>query len=183
MLNAVLKRFSLDPKGLIIILLGSFAWSLTIVKSGLFYSALGDNGPGLGFWGANGHDGIWHLALSESLAKGSWQMPIFSGYQLKNYHVGFDLILGILKRITSLSPGTFYFQILPPLFAFLIGVLTYKFVLLWTKSKSAVYWSLFFVYFGGSFSWIFGKGESAFWSQQSISTLINPPFSLSLIEK
>jgi hypothetical protein len=181
MLNAVLKRFLRNPKGLLLILLGSIAWSLTIVKSGLFYSFLGDNGPGLGFWGANGHDGIWHLALSESLGKGSWQMPIFAGYNLQNYHIGFDLILGILQNITTITPGAIYFQILPPITAFFIGVLTYKFVIIWSGSKPAAYWSLFFVYFGGSFSWILGKGESAFWSQQAISTLINPPFSLSLI--
>jgi len=44
------------------------------------------------------------------------------------------------------------------------------------------------IYFAGSFGWIItllreGKigGESLFWSMQSISTLINPPYALSLI--
>ena len=38
-----------------------------------------------------------------------------------------------------------------------------------------------FTYFGSSLGWVLGKGESAFWSQQAISTLINPPYALSLV--
>jgi hypothetical protein len=47
---------------------------------------------------------------------------------------------------------------------------------------------MFFVYFGGNFGWIITlargdglAGESMFWSQQAISTLLNPSFALSLI--
>ena len=165
----------------LVIILGSVSWSWTMVKSGWFYSSLGTNGPGLGFWGANGHDGIWHIALSESLSRGSLLMPIFVGSSLQNYHIGFDLVLASLNRITSIPTHNLYFQILPPIFALLIGFLTYKFILSWTKSDLSAFWATFFVYFGGGFGWITGYGESAFWSQQAISTLINPPFVLSLI--
>jgi len=165
----------------LVIILGSITWSWTIVKSGWFYSSLGTNGSGLGFWGANGHDGIWHIALSESLSRGSLLMPIFAGAPLQNYHIGFDLILAFLNRVTSIPMHNLYFQILPPIFAVLIGILTYKFVLSWTKSDVSAFWATLFVYFGGGFGWITGHGESAFWSQQAISTLINPPFALSLI--
>jgi hypothetical protein len=51
----------------------------------------------------------------------------------------------------------------------------------WIKSEKGALWATFFIYFGGSLGWIFGKGESAFWSQEAISTLINPPFALSLV--
>jgi hypothetical protein len=135
----------------------------------------------MGFWGANGHDGIWHIALIESLAKGSFQMPVFAGYLLQNYHIGFDLLLAILHKITFIPTVNLYFQIIPPILALLVGVLTYKFVFDWTRSEKASLLSVFFTYFGGSFGWILGKGESAFWSQQAISSLINPPFALSLI--
>lgn len=155
------------------ILLGSLSWSVTMIKSGWVYSY------GIGFWGANGHDGIWHIALAESLAKGSFNMPIFAGARLQNYHIGFDLILALLHKITFLPVANLYFQILPPIFAFLIGYLTYKFVYNWQKSNKAALISTIFVYFGGSFAWLIGKGESAFWAQQSISTLINPPLALS----
>ncbi|PJE69192.1 hypothetical protein COU96_01075, partial [Candidatus Shapirobacteria bacterium CG10_big_fil_rev_8_21_14_0_10_38_14] len=69
-----------------------------------------------------------------------------------------------------------------------IGFLTYKFVLGWTKSVRSSLWAVFFVYFGAGLGWLvtlargsFLAGESMFWSQQAISTLINPPFALSLI--
>lgn len=152
-----------------------------MIKSGWFYSSLGTNGSGLGFWGANGHDGIWHIALSESLSRESLLMPIFAGAPLQNYHIGFDLVLAFLNKVTSIPMHNLYFQILPPIFALLIGILTYKFVFSWTKSNLSAFWATLFVYFGGGFGWITGHGESAFWSQQAISTLINPPFALSLI--
>lgn len=166
----------------LLILVGSVTWSLTMVRSGLSYSF------GIGFWGANGHDGIWHLALIKSLANGSFQMPVFSGWNIQNYHIGFDLLLSWVVRLTKVSPSLLYFQIVPPVLAVLIGLLTYKFVYFWRKSKEESLLATFFVYFGGSFGWLVSLirgqgwgGESMFWSQQSISTLINPPFALSLI--
>src|SRR3989344_4338616 len=151
----------------LLIAAGTIIWSATMIKSGLIYDF------GMGFWGPNGHDGIWHVALINSLSRGSFEMPIFAGSQIKNYHLGFDILLAGIHFLTQISVINLYFQIIPPVFAFLIGWLTYKL----TKS----FWSVFFVYFGGSLGWILGKGESVFWSQQAISTLINPPFALSLV--
>lgn len=153
-----------------------------MVKSGLIYPF------GMGFWGPNGHDGIWHIALAESLSGGTWRMPDFSGDVIRNYHLGFDLILAILHKVTFIPTSILYFQILPPLMAILIGVFAYLFISVWTKSEKCAFWGTFFIYFGGGFGWLVtliktGKfgGESVFWSQQSISTLVNPPFALSLI--
>ena len=180
MLRKHLKQFS--PSSLWLILLGTLVWSLTMVKSGWVYAY------GMGFWGANGHDGIWHTALIESLSRGSNQIPIFAGETLKNYHLGFDLLLALLHKITQIPVTNLYFQIIPPILAFLVGFLTYRFTLSWTKSSQKAFWATFFVYFGGSWGWmvtLFREGswggESMFWSQQSISSLINPPFALSLI--
>jgi hypothetical protein len=165
-----------------LIIFGTLIWSLTMVKSGLNYSF------GMGFWGPNGHDGVWHIALIESLARGSFDMPVFAGETLKNYHLGFDLIVAFLNRITTIPVSILYFQIIPPILAFLVGFLTYKLVLSWRKSDRSAFWATFFVYFGGSLGWILtllksGEigGESTFWSQQGISTLINPPFAFSLV--
>lgn len=175
MLKEVSKLFSQKVKAATLILIGTLVWSWTMVKSGWIYSY------GIGFWGANGHDGVWHIALAESLVKGSLSMPVFAGLELQNYHIGFDLILAALHKFTLIPVVNLYFQIIPPVLAILVGVLTYKFVYEWTKSSSASLWSVFFVYFGGSFGWLLGKGESAFWSQQAISSLINPPFALSTV--
>jgi hypothetical protein len=166
----------------LLVIIGTILWSLTMVKSGITYSY------GMGFWGPNGHDGVWHIALARSLAGGSWEMPIYAGETIKNYHIGLDLILAVLHKLTFIPIHTLYFQILPPILAILIGLYSYRFIFIWTKDKAKAYWGTFFVYFGGSFGWIITllkngelAGESVFWSQQSISTLINPPFALSLV--
>ena len=161
---------------IILLLLGTLSWSLTMVKSGIVYPF------GMGFWGANGHDGIWHLALINNILKGfPIEMPVFSGNLLQNYHIGFDLLVAFLHIETGISINALYFQILPPIFSLLIGLLIYLFIWNWRKSKKEAVWAVFFTYFGGSWAWIIGKGESAFWSQQAVSTLINPPYALSLI--
>ncbi|OGM13473.1 hypothetical protein A2141_00110 [Candidatus Woesebacteria bacterium RBG_16_40_11] len=115
-------------------------------------------------------------------------MPMFAGEIIKNYHLGFDLILAALHKITFIPIVNLYFQILPPIFALVIGVGVYLFVYEWRKSRYQAFWATFFTYFAGSLGWLVTylrhrqfEGESMFWSQQSISTLVNPPFALSLI--
>ncbi|MCX6705785.1 MAG: hypothetical protein NTV24_01615 [Candidatus Woesebacteria bacterium] len=164
---------------IVLLIFGVISWSLTMVKSGLCWNA--QCASGVGFWGANGHDGIWHLALINNLSKGIFDMPVFAGYTLQNYHIGFDLLVAMLHRLTGISINTLYFQILPPIFTLLIGLFVYWFIENWRKSKKEAVWAVFFTYFAGSFGWVLGKGESAFWSQQAITSLINPPFALSLI--
>ena len=178
-----LRKFLLANKSVtLIVLAGTLIWSTTMVKSGIIYDY------GMGFWGPNGHDGVWHIALANSLARGSLDMPVFSGASIKNYHIGYDLLLAGLSRVTHIPTVNLYFQILPILTALLVGIFTYKFVNKWRNNKTDVAWALFFVFFGGSFGWIVTMlrsgqigGESLFWSQQAISTLLNPPYAVSLI--
>jgi hypothetical protein len=167
---------------IILIIIGSIIWSLTMIRSGWSYDY------GKGFWGANGHDSVWHIALTESISRGSLENPVFSGSIIKNYHIGFDVFLAVIHKTTGIQIDTLYFQIIPPILAILIGILTYKFVLLWRKSKSEAFWATFFVYFSGSFGFLVTflrgdgvTGESAFWASQALSTLVNPPFALSLV--
>lgn len=175
-------RFVTAHKPHLLIFLGSLIWSLTMVKSGLLYAF------GIGFWGPNGHDGVWHLSLITSLAKGSLEMPVFAGEMIKNYHIGFDLLLALIHRLTFIPVSTLYFQITPPLLAVLIGIYVYRFIFAWRHDQAAAVWGVFFTYFGGSLGWLVSLikngqtgGESMFWAQQGISTLINPPFALSLV--
>jgi hypothetical protein len=172
----------LYPNIIILILLGAITWSATMVKSGLRYSF------GMGFWGPNGHDGVWHIAVIKGLARGSWEMPVFSGELLKNYHIGYDLLLAWIYKLTFIPVEIIYFQIMPSILALFTGILAYKFVYDWRRSKLQAFWATFFVYFGGSLGWAVTLirtggigGESLFWSQQSISTLINPPFAFSIV--
>lgn len=179
---------------MLLIILGVLSWSLVMVRSGLCWDAA--CASGLGFWGANGHDGIWHISLIKSLARNSAEMPVFAGEKLANYHPGFDLLLAIIHKISRIPVEILYFQLTPPILAILIGLATYKFVLVWRKSRldsarqarTQALWALFFTYFAASFGWLVSlvregrlTGESMFWAQQAISTLINPPFALSLL--
>jgi hypothetical protein len=168
---------------ILVIFLSSLLICTTMFRSGLKYDF------GLGFWGPNGHDAIWHLSLINQLKEHiPPQNPIFSGQILSNYHWGFDFFVALISNLTHLSSSLLYFQILPIIFALLIGFLSYKLAFLLTKKHIS---SLFFVvlnYFAGSFGWIYTlikdghlAGESLFWSMQSASTLLNPPYAFSLI--
>lgn len=163
--------------------LGSVVMSLTMIRSGLFYSF------GIGFWGPNGHDGVWHLALINQALKGfPAPHPTFSGFKLANYHYFYDLLLGLVNKLTTIPIHHLYFQIFPVLLAIGLGILSFLVGYWWRKDFWTGFWLAFFNYFAGSFGylislWRYGQlgGESLFWSMQSISTLINPPFALSLL--
>lgn len=162
---------------------GSFCSSLTMIRSGLIYEF------GRGFWGANGHDGIWHLSLINQVLKGMPPPnPVFAGHLLTNYHFFYDWLLALISQLTHLSPLRLYFQVFPVLIALSLGVLSFLVGLFWQKSFWVGFWLAFFNYFAGSFGFLVtlfreGKlgGESLFWSMQSISSLINPPFAFSLV--
>jgi len=162
---------------------GTVISSLTMVRSGLLYPF------GMGFWGPNGHDGIWHLSLINQVLRGfPPPCPTLSGEVLTNYHYFFDLIVAILQKITFIPASNLYFQILPIIFSFSLGLLSFLVGYQWTKNFWTGFWLAFFNYFAGSFGYFVTLwrnreigGESLFWSMQSISTLINPPFALSLV--
>jgi hypothetical protein len=188
MLKKVLKYFLVGENKLILslIVLGSVTWSLTMVRSGLCFPR--DCSLGIGFWGANGHDGIWHLSLINRLSEFKFSLPILSGARMANYHLGYDFLLALIHKITSISASYLYFQFFPPILALLIGFLIYKVTYIWKKSFWVSFWSLFLVYFGGNFAYLVSlsrgqgiSGESMFWTQPTIYTLINPPFALSLV--
>jgi hypothetical protein len=175
----------------LIIIIGSLSWLLTQIKNGIFFNY------GYGYWGPNGHDAIWHLQLIESLSQ---KVPpenfVFAGLPLENYHYFFDLVLAQIVKLFGVDPQNLLFRLFPLVLSLAIGVIVYHLTILLSrkldyslsKAKIAGIISLFFVYFGGSLGWIvsyfkngsFG-GETTFWAQQSISTLLNPPFAVSLM--
>lgn len=167
----------------LIILVSSLILSVTMFRNGLNYDY------GLGFWGPNGHDGIWHLSVINQLKQNfPPQNPIFAGELLSNYHWGFNFFVAIISKLTTINSSILYFQVLPILFSIIFGFLSYKLANLLTKNNIL---SIIFVllnYFSSSMGWIVtllksGQigGESLFWSMQSASTFLNPPYALSLI--
>lgn len=182
--NLKLRKFNFKLISIVcLILIGSTSWVLTTIKNGLIFNY------GLGFWGPNGHDAIWHLSLISQIQKNlPPQNPIYSGYPLSNYHYFYDLLIAKSADLLGINVLDLVFRFFPIVIALLSGILIYKLVLKISNSYTASFWATFFLYFGGSFGWIvsyfrqgdFG-GETMFWSQQSISTLLNPPFAISLV--
>ncbi len=161
----------------------SLVFAIPMIRSGI------TRDYGIGLWGPNGHDGIWHISLIEQLKKTPLfpDSPIFAGEKLGSYHYGFNLLSALFLKLIALNTIQFYFQIFPIFLALSLGTLSYIFAKKNSDHKTALLF-VFLNYFAGSFGWIitflrdrtFG-GESLFWSMQSISTLINPPYALSLV--
>lgn len=163
--------------------LGSLTWMLTQVKNGLLYNF------GYGFWGPNGHDAIWHVSLINQLKENILpQNPIFASEALVNYHYFYDLLLAKTSQLVGINAQDLLFRFYPLLISLLVGFLVYKVAVKISNNHLSGLFATFFVYFGGSFGWIvsyfrdrnFG-GETMFWAQQAISTLLNPPFAISIV--
>ena len=162
-----------------------FVVSLTLVRSGGLYPF------GMGFWGPNGHDAIFHLSLIQKFAENPTNLahPQISGEILSNYHFFFDFFSGLVVRFTN-TPVLYYYFFVYPLFAGvilikLIGVLADNLSLTGFQKNIATT----FVFLGSSLGFLVQLlrggdlfiGESTFWSNQSISSFLNPPFVFSLI--
>jgi hypothetical protein len=176
-----IKKIKLLPT--IAIFIGTIILSLTMIRSGSVYQF------GIGFWGPNGHDGIWHLSLINQLQKSiPPQNPIYSGSILQNYHWGFDFLAAILGKILAIDTTFVYFKLLPIVLGLSIGFLSFYLAKKVTKNDRIAILFTLLNFFAGSFGWIYTLfknhqigGESLFWSMQSVSTLLNPPYALSLI--
>jgi hypothetical protein len=164
-------------------IISSVFFAIPMLRSGLIYNF------GVGLWGPNAHDGLWHIALIKQLKQNVPPLnPIFSGEILTHYHWGFDLVASWVDRIVPLKTINIYFQFLPIIFSFAIGGVSYLLAYKITKNKLTSVIFMLLNYFSGSLGWVVSLaksgrigGESFFWSMQSISTLINPPYALSLI--
>ncbi|MDO8638595.1 MAG: hypothetical protein Q7R43_03395 [Candidatus Daviesbacteria bacterium] len=187
-LPMVKNRFSLVLTMLIIS--GTVFQVLPVFQSGINFNY------GIGLWGPNTHDGIWHISLINQLAQSvPPQNPIFAGVVLKNYHYFYDLLIAAVNYLTNLSILDLVFRFFPIIFSASLGIGSY--FLIWNlfkenigvlKTKVAVLIALYLVYFAGSFGWIVEfitqrhlGGESAFWANQAVSFNLNPPFAASLI--
>ncbi|MDP3888839.1 MAG: hypothetical protein Q8Q24_02230, partial [bacterium] len=172
-----------DILPIVVIGLGALFQSILLFKSGTSYHG------GLAFWGVNGYDAIWHSALIQELTTHfPPQNPGFAGEALKNYHFLTDLFLAQIHKATGIGILDLYFRFGPAFFTILLNSLIYLFLKRWSGKQSVALWGIFFISIAGSFGWVpplFGKGsnnwETAFWSIQTPSSFVNPPFGVSLI--
>lgn len=167
----------------LIIIFGSLFQASLMLKSGWLTE------KGIVFWGVNGYDGVWHLALAKELTRGfPPQNPGFVGELLKNYHFLGDLLIAQIHYFSKIPVSDIYFRFFPLFFALILNALVYFLAWQWTKNKIASLFSVFFLSFASSFGWVlnfFGLGsnnwETAFWGAQTPSAFLNPPFALSLV--
>jgi len=168
---------------LIIFIICLFIQVIPVIRSGLSYNY------GVGFWGSNGHDGIWHLSLINHITNPlKIDMPIFSGEILKNYHPFFDILLAYLSKLTFISSSLWLFQLFPLITASLFLYFSFR---LGQKITRTFYGGLILMLLNtlsNSFGWLVTfvrsgnlGGESLFWAMQSPSNQLNPPYMLSIL--
>lgn len=156
---------------------------LPVIRSGLNYNY------GFGFWGSNGHDAIWHLSLINHIKNPfKIDLPILAGETLKNYHPFYDILISFFVFITHISSTIWYFQIFPIVSTIILLTTSFFLGRRLTSKFSGGILLMFLNAFANSFGWIITlirnhtiSGESLFWSMQSASNQLNPPFVLSLI--
>lgn len=147
-------------------------------------------GFGMGFFGPNGHDALFHLSLIRHFAENPFSLnhPQLAGQLISNYHFGLDYFLGISSRLSSLSPISLYFRIFPFLLICLLvsGITRLLRSLSFTATQIKL--ALFMTFFASSLGWLVSlimnkqlSGESVFWANQAISYPLNPPLSTSLV--
>ncbi|MGB9911241.1 MAG: hypothetical protein ACPLKP_01405 [Microgenomates group bacterium] len=178
-----IKKLKINFFPFLIVLGGALFQSSLMFKSGWMTD------KGILFWGVNGYDGVWHMALTRELVNNfPPQNPGFAGELLKNYHFLTDLLIAQINYFFKIPILDIYFRFFPLIFSLILNSLVYFLTLQWTKNKVASIFSVFFFSFTSSFGWvlnIFGLGsnnwETAFWGAQTPSAFLNPPFALSLI--
>ncbi|EKD53096.1 MAG: hypothetical protein ACD_61C00157G0004 [uncultured bacterium] len=173
------------PKYLVIGFIVALLTGLTLYRNGLLYPF------GMGFWGPNGHDAIFHLSLIEKFSQGLTGLshPQIAGQKIANYHFLFDYLAGLAVKVFGLSSLDLYFRIFPVLAGATIIFLLDKLMKSWRYSREERLVGLVMVFLAGSFGFLpklltgqdIFAGESAFWSNQSVSIFLNPPYALSII--
>ncbi len=165
-----------------IFVLGIVGQLLVIAPSGIYIN--GD----LVFWSSHGHDGMWHISLTNELMKGHpIQNPNISENKLINYHFFSDIAPAYFTHFLKLDPLHLYFRFFPGLFSISLGFAAFFLGQKISKSFYGGIWSVIFTYFAGSFGWIVTYlrdgsigGESLFWASQTQSSIGNPPQIISL---
>lgn len=158
-----------------------------IVPSGSTYCA--ESQCGIYFWGAHEHDGVWHLAVSETLFNNfPFQMPNMSGTPMQGYNYLYDIVIAGLAYVTGIGSSIWFFKILPMVWFCTFSYYLYQFALTYRKSKTFVVILWFFAFFGSSLSYLIKMrngtelwGASSLLSMQSLQAMLNPQFAWSLI--
>lgn len=153
-------------------------FSLAVATTGIYGNTIAYRG-----------DDIVHLAyINEFKAHFPPQNPGFSGLPLKGYHFFYDFLIAKTSLLTTIPNESLYFHLYPLFISLFWGIGVYTILLTWTKKISAGLWGVFLSFFGGSFGFILRlQGHpkatlgSVFGIDQPASTILNPPFSISVV--
>ncbi len=179
----ILKKNKTKPPyfGLVLVVIAS----LISIRSGQVYPF------GRGFWGPHGHDALFHLSLIQKFVNEPLNLshPQISGLVISNYHLFFDYISALIISVFRLDIIDYYFIYFPLISGTLIVFLLDKLLENFKYTKLQKNLAFLLVFFGSSLGFLvrffqnhdYLSGESAFWSNQSLSMFLNPPFILSLI--
>lgn len=116
---------------------------------------------GIGYWGAQAVDGLFHTTLiSQAFETYPWMNPLAYGQSLAGYNILLDLVSSWIVHLVRLIPladpvSTTYFVLLPAVW---IVLFVHRIIILgqrrgWTHKQLT--WILFFMLFGSSWEFIF----------------------------
>ncbi len=160
----------------VVILIGMIFQSIIMFGSGFLTT------DGVHYLGSNIVDGIMHLSYIESMTTAF--PPLEPGayqHSLRNYHYWIDLNISELKRIWTIPSSYVFFQYMPLFISVITGSATYILMRLWTGSKTAGLWALFFLYLGSDGAYLFMlyfKGIFGFYTpaiDNGITQFLNMP--------
>jgi hypothetical protein len=189
--NTFRKYFDmLTISRLVVFVILSIVWILPV-----FFSGWKKDGSMI-FYGVNAHDGVWHMALMETLAStASRVMPTFARYNLEGYHYLVDLTGSEFVRVFGIDSQDMVFRVYPFLFglyalyvvrALIFALVPSEFELNNKKKILLEFFSGMLLIWGGSLAYLLpivglqqSVNESAFWMHQNISTWINLPLGVS----
>lgn len=161
-----------------------------VIASGYFtyFSGLDSNGR-LKLIGGNSHDGLWHLALINSLKKSvPPENPIYANTKVQNYHYLTDIFVVISSKFTNISEIDLYFKIIEPFFIILFSSTAFLLISKLTNNKFFSYFGVLFIVLSGNLFYIAKlfypsaySNPSVFWVDEFVTKMVNPQLLFSYI--
>jgi hypothetical protein len=137
-------------------LVACFIFIGMILQSQIMFGSGFMTNEGMRFLGTNYIDGLMHMGyIQEMITTFPPKEPGANSLPLINYHYWMDLNIAELSRVWYLPAHHIFFQFIPLFFSVITGMATFLLMRMWTGSKAAGLWALFFLYFGGDAAYLF----------------------------
>jgi len=162
--------------------------SLVVLASTSFFEGFNPKNE-LILYQANVHDGLWHIALEESIVQALPSInPIYSGEPVNGYHYLYDVGLVLSSKISGLSIIDLYLKWFPVILAIMLASTAYLFFRELVKNKTLSLMYAILLILTSGFAYLAPllysgatNNQSVFWLDQPVRYLINQQLVLSLI--